>query len=530
MNLQQVKRAAAVLLIFAFPCSSVEVVGPSNLTAEDSQEASALVRSEASHKTKFVEVLPSGSLEVLPTRPEGSGTVDSKHAKQLQSQLQSLPYDKLLVPTVGMPMINVGGEAAAPLVPNFVPVPSDFKASVKQSVSDGYPGAREREKEAKKQEMTTDDTIDPTQSAWPDGSDQVDNQKVSVEEAKKNSITLAPEGPDSWKKYLPDKDEQAPSDARSFSEGVGETFLRLGMGVGPIVYARSPGAQQDMKHELRQRLVTQDKATVLILIFVLFIAVFVSCLGVYQFADDPSHVYFYSDPKYNLQRMLCSTIDMDNFMETFNSQPQVAVLRIIGRQPGAPRRSWFSRERDSGDGLRRFGRRLLLPNRRDPADENVIFNVSLDLTSFINGDGEFPTEEEAAKLEQHLTSNNPLEILVLRKKVMWEDWVDVATNIRQKLRSEGFEGDIEIRFDSQEDMRIYRNNRWQNFIRMPVTHILAVLSCLGLLFWLPYLYARSSVVVVQTHFHIEMDVERYWEMLTAGLSAQEGFSTPDNTN
>jgi len=84
---------------------------------------------------------------------------------------------------------------------------------------------------------------------------------------------------------------------------------------------------------------------------------------------------------------------------------------------------------------------------------------------------------------------------------------------------------VEVRFDSQEDLRIYRNLRWQNFVRTPITHMLSVLSGIGVLFWVPYLYCRSDVVVVETNFQIQVDVHRYWEMLSQGLDISEGFRT-----
>lgn len=82
---------------------------------------------------------------------------------------------------------------------------------------------------------------------------------------------------------------------------------------------------------------------------------------------------------------------------------------------------------------------------------------------------------------------------------------------------------MEVRFDAQEDLKIYRNNRWQNFVRAPITHMLSVLSGVGLVLWLPYLYCRSDVVVVESNFQIQLDINRYWEMLSAGLDADEGF-------
>lgn len=156
-------------------------------------------------------------------------------------------------------------------------------------------------------------------------------------------------------------------------------------------------------------------------------------------------------------------------------------------------------------------------------DGNILFHVSLDLSTFISGEGHLASAEEVLKLESHLASKNPLEILVLRKKVGWANWEDVATNIKQRLRGKGFQGEVEVRFDAQEDLKIYRNNRWQNFVRAPITHMLSVLSGVGLVLWLPYLYCRSDVVVVESNFQIQLDINRYWEMLSAGLDADEGF-------
>lgn len=44
------------------------------------------------------------------------------------------------------------------------------------------------------------------------------------------------------------------------------TLVRIGEGVGPITYSRSPGAHQSLNRELRQRLVAQDMATIFFLL------------------------------------------------------------------------------------------------------------------------------------------------------------------------------------------------------------------------------------------------------------------------
>ncbi|CAK9059108.1 unnamed protein product, partial [Durusdinium trenchii] len=319
---------------------------------------------------------------------------------------------------------------------------------------------------------------------------------------------------------------------RSADSSALATLVRVGEGVGPITYSRSPGAHQNLNRELRQRLVTQDLAAVFFLLIILGVAILVSCLGVFQFADDPSQVVFYTDPKHTQQRMICSSRDLESFLEAFNGPPQHATLRLIGRRPTSA--VWYF------PGFGMFQRML----RRRPRNENIIFDVSLDLTTFIGGEGHLASAREVSKLEAHLTAEtNPLEILVLRKRVLWANWEDMATNIKQRLRAKGFLGDLQVRFDAQEDVRIYRNHRWQNFVRTPITHMLSaliatlpfqsqppsspngnrVLSGLGLFIWLPYLYCRSDVVVVESNFQIQLDINRYWEMLSAGLDAEEGF-------
>jgi len=297
--------------------------------------------------------------------------------------------------------------------------------------------------------------------------------------------------------------------------------VRIGDGVGPITYSRSPGVHQSLNRELRQRLVTQDIAAVGFLLFVLGVAVWVSCLGVYQFADDPSQVLFYTDPKYAQHRVLCTASDQESFLEAFNTQPHRATLRLIGRRSSTRTGGCCELLRGSlASALSRVAgrsRRFLLPGRRRPvADADILFDVSLDLSSFISGEGQLASQEEGRKLDGHLINSNPLQVLVLRKRVLWANWEDMATNIKQKLRGMGFRGEVEVRFDSQEDLRIYRNLRWQNFVRTPITHMLSVLSGIGVLFWVPYLYCRSDVVVVETNFQIQVDVHRYWEMLSQG--------------
>merc|ERR1712113_272666 len=185
-------------------------------------------------------------------------------------------------------------------------------------------------------------------------------------------------------------------------------------------------------------------------------------------ADDPSPVLFYSDPKFShtvQQRLICSSADVEAFLRTFNTQPQCARLRIIGRSsPVVDLRglirglrfrelAWHARQRFSSIITMRRPRR----DARLPSWDAIMFDVSLDLTPFVTGDGRLASELDAARLEQHLCARNPLEVLLLRKQVEWPCWEDIATNVRQRLRALGFPGEVEVRLEAREEVLVYRN-------------------------------------------------------------------------
>jgi hypothetical protein len=320
-----------------------------------------------------------------------------------------------------------------------------------------------------------------------------------------------------------DEIERPQHDLSAFARHENESLaMKIADGIGSLTYEKQQVGSRQMNRDLRQRIVMQDKATLCILFLMLFVTVIASALGVYQFSDDPSPVTFYSDPKHGQQRILCSSANAEGFLQAFNTQPQTAWLRLIGRVADPTASS-------AAEDLLRGASRLLMTGRRrmrSTEEEDIVFDVSLDLSSFISGEGILASEQEWQKLQNYLVSDNPLEVLLLRKSVPWENWEDIAMNIRHKLRSQGFEGDVEIRFDCKEELRIFRNHPWQNFARAPVTQLLAFVSCVGLLFWVPYLYARTRYVKVESQFRVNLDMNRYWELLSSGLHVQEGFQNP----
>lgn len=297
---------------------------------------------------------------------------------------------------------------------------------------------------------------------------------------------------------------------------------KLGEGIGAMAYERSPTGSRVINHDLRQRLQLQDYATIYLLLSVFALTVLLSCCSVYQVADDPSPAAYYSEPKNYQPRVICESKDVDAFLAAFNTQPQNVRLRIIGRnpEPGGFRR--FLRTLNAHT-TRPRGLAALLPMRQRRR-LSVLFDVALDLTPFITGDGRL-SDENLLILQQYLNSKNRLETVLIQKKVDWVLWEDVATNIRQRLRTLGFPGEVEVRFEAQDEVLVYQNHKWSNFVRNRVTQALVVISIIGSAFWLPYVMVRSKTTKVETRFRINVDPSRYWELVSDGLSAAEGFQS-----
>lgn len=285
-------------------------------------------------------------------------------------------------------------------------------------------------------------------------------------------------------------------------------------GVGSGTYSKPLTGRLHLDRQLMHRLRTQDVAVIILLVFVLCITVFISCLSVYQGADDRSLALYYSNPTNNHSRRICETNSAHSFLQAFNSQPRNVRLRIVGRisEPSLLRRIARSL-RHSADYFCLFSR---------PSTSLVLFDVSLDLAPFVTGDGEID-EEDMKTLEQFLDTKNHLAVLTLRKLVEWKCWEDVATNIRQRLRSLGFWGEVEVFFEAAEEVSIFQNQQWSNFVRNRITQVLVALSVVGVFFWVPYVWARQQEVKIKARFAINLDPGRYWELVAQGLHSVEGF-------
>mmetsp|Transcript_32052 Transcript_32052/g.73200 ORF Transcript_32052/g.73200 Transcript_32052/m.73200 type:complete len:451 (+) Transcript_32052:127-1479(+) len=323
---------------------------------------------------------------------------------------------------------------------------------------------------------------------------------------------------DHWEKVgsaevvAPPDGELQPAIEGKVEEPTEPTYMKALEGIGVSAFARSPAASQTLDRELRVRLEIQDISALLFLAVGLGATVLVTCISVYTSASDGSTAIFYTEPCHQRPRLLCCSHEVEDFLHSFNEQPKSANLHIVGF-PAAPHRGYLL-----GCLLSLVESCLGIPRPEDcPA-----FDVALDLSPFIASMGSLSLDD-GSLLERLMHSENPLLEIVLRKKVQWTMWEDVATNIRQRLRSLGFEGSLEISLESREEVVVFRNHRWSNFVRNPVTHALAVLSVIGIFLWKPYVWLRTERVKVDAMFTIVMEPARYWEMVSSGLDRTEGF-------
>lgn len=296
--------------------------------------------------------------------------------------------------------------------------------------------------------------------------------------------------------------------------------MDMAEGVGSMTYNVYPTQNRAMNAQMRRRMVAQDFVALALLLIAFGLTVAASLYSIYHVSADPSAVKYYSDAKGMQERLLCPSQDAEAFLHTFSTSPATARLRIVG---------FLGRVDSDSSALGLLSRGHLteavamLCSRVRRLGRTVAFDVSLDLTPFIHGEGRLVSAKDEMALMRHLESENPLEVLCLRKHVDWDAWSDVAMNIKLRLRALGFTGDMRVSFECVEDLMVYRNDPWQNFTRNPITTALMGISVIGLAAWLPYTMWRKRVVKVETRFKINVDPCRYWGLINERLSSIEGF-------
>lgn len=267
--------------------------------------------------------------------------------------------------------------------------------------------------------------------------------------------------------------------------------------------------------DLIRRMKMQDLVVMCLLLFVYYATLSFSACLAHRQAANRSRVKFYADP-----RMYISTADQAEeiaFLEAFNQRPKQVHLRVTGYLPVTNNfpGSFFWR-----DGL-----------------YAVAFSFALDLTPWVartsfrqpeDTDDEDAPEagvpsEDLLKLRRFLADDtNDMAIVEMRKTITWPCWEELAMNIKHRVRQAGFQGVINIDRTEQEDMCIYKNTQWANFMHGKALKVLLALSVVGWLFYVPYMWLRCTHLHVNCAHSIKISISEFWPFIAEGLGAN-GF-------
>merc|ERR1719482_1029660 len=123
---------------------------------------------------------------------------------------------------------------------------------------------------------------------------------------------------------------------------------------------------------------------------------------------------------------------------------------------------------------------------------------------------------------------NDLAVFEVHKEVAWQSWEELATNIKHKIRQQGFTGIISIHRPDSETVAIYKNTSWANFMHSRTTKVLCALSVLGWLVYLPYMWLRCTSTTVRTRYTIDIPISGYWRLIADKLTAEGFVDDPSN--
>ncbi|CAE7678361.1 unnamed protein product [Symbiodinium pilosum] len=309
-------------------------------------------------------------------------------------------------------------------------------------------------------------------------------------------------------------DSSHPSNTSGVLSPVAEQPMLLAVAGGIGASVGNTGSI-NFDRDLIRRMKMQDLVVMCLLLFVYFATLSFSACLAHRQAANRSRVKFYADP-----RMYISTVDQAEetaFLEAFNQQPKQVHLRVTGYLPVTNNfpGSFFWR-----DGL-----------------YAVSFSFALDLTPWVaraslrepeDTDDEDAPEagvpaEDLVKLRKFLAEDaNDMAIVEMRKSIDWSCWEELAMNIKHQIRQSGFQGVINIDRTEQEDMCVYKNTQWANFMHGKALKVLLALSVVGWLFYVPYMWGRCIHLPIRCAHSVKISISDFWPFIADGLSAN-GF-------
>jgi len=291
-------------------------------------------------------------------------------------------------------------------------------------------------------------------------------------------------------------------------------ILALAGGTGASI---SGAGTAKVDRDLLRRMHYQDKAVMCLVLVVYMVALAFSVSLTYRQATNNSPVTYYADPRYN--SLVMEGNDLDAFLNAFNQPPKNISLRVAGFVPVS----------DYMDGnIQWRGEHF-----------QTAFTFSLDLSPWMvretqtedrTGsvphtrslqDGVLP--EDRSRLNYTLTSaTNDLEYIEIVKHVKWLDWEELASNIKHQIRQSGFNGVISVDRGHTDELQVYKNTAWANFMHARATRVLCALSIFGWVFYVPYMWIRCQSTSIRSYYRIDVGISEYWPLIAEQLTA-DGF-------
>jgi len=293
----------------------------------------------------------------------------------------------------------------------------------------------------------------------------------------------------------------------------------------PIIVALAGGTgasiggtgSANVDRDLLRRMHYQDKAVMLLVLVVYMVALAFSVSLTYRQASNNSPVTYYADPRFH--NLLMEGNDLDVFLHTFNQAPKNISLRVAGFVPVAD-------DVDGNTQWRGENYQTAFTFSLDLSPWMVRETQTVDQTSPLQPtrtlhDGVLP--EDRSSLNYVLTSdNNDLGYVEIVKHVKWPDWEELATNIKHRIRQSGFNGVISVDRGKTDEMHVYKNKPWANFMHARATRVLCALSIFGWLIYVPYMWLRCKSTVVRSYYRVDVDISEYWPLISDKLTA-DGF-------
>eukprot|EP00933_Yihiella_yeosuensis_P017215 TRINITY_DN14446_c0_g1_i1.p1 TRINITY_DN14446_c0_g1~~TRINITY_DN14446_c0_g1_i1.p1 ORF type:complete len:456 (-),score=52.77 TRINITY_DN14446_c0_g1_i1:100-1467(-) len=291
-----------------------------------------------------------------------------------------------------------------------------------------------------------------------------------------------------------------------------QVLLDVGGGTGAGVGATGNGR---LDHVILRRMKHQDKVVLLLLFLVYMLTLAFSASLAYRQSSNNSAVQYYADPR--ISSMAVESNDFEDFLDAFDHGPKDVQLRVSGLVPIPPflEHMFESTVEHRGSWHR------------------VVFSFALDLSPWLmrtrasSGDdspGTGMSQEDLETLRQFVAENtNDLATVDIAKEVSWEGWEELATNIKQKIRQQGFGGLVHVSLQSSERVTVHKNRAWANFLHNRITKVIIALSMFGWFAYGPYMWLRNRGPKVTSKFRVNVDIAEYWQLISDKIGA-DGFT------